>query len=220
MADLRIDYMPLDELLSAERNPKDHAPAVIAASVDRFGYIEAIVLDERTGRIVAGHGRRDDVARRRADGLDAPKHIRVEDGVWLVPVSRGWESKDDDEASAAGIALNQGTIAGGWIRDALFSDLDALSRSTAGLDGTGFSLADLADLAVLAGPPPDLDQLAAKHGEPSERDFWPTVTLTIAPTTKQAWDDLMVDLGHDDENDAALALIQFARSGWSESEGP
>lgn len=52
----RIELMPLGQLQVAKRNPKKHS-GDISTSVGRFGYAEPILLDERTGRIVAGHGR-------------------------------------------------------------------------------------------------------------------------------------------------------------------
>jgi ParB-like chromosome segregation protein Spo0J len=52
-----IDYVPLDEIAEAHRNPKLHDRRGIRASVTRFGFVEPITIDERTGRLVAGHGR-------------------------------------------------------------------------------------------------------------------------------------------------------------------
>ena len=54
----RIEYVPLDQLKKAPRNPKAHSDD-IKTSIGRFGYVEPIVVDERTGCIVAGHGRRE-----------------------------------------------------------------------------------------------------------------------------------------------------------------
>ena len=214
MAKRRIEYMPLDDLLSAERNPKGHAPEVITASVDRFGWIEPIVIDERTGRIVAGHGRRDELARRRDDpDAEIPDGVVVTKGdVWTAPVVRGWASANDDEAEAAGVALNQGTIAGGWIREVLFPVLDHLA-TTSSLDGTGFTQSDLADLAVLAGPPPDLDALSRSHGDPDERDFWPILRIVVSPATKKAWDSLIGRLDVGDDPDQWVAAIVRLVSG-------
>jgi ParB-like chromosome segregation protein Spo0J len=57
----------------------------------RYGVVEPPVLDERTGRLVAGHGRLEAFAEARAVGLDAPEGVRVNaKGEWLVPVIRGW----------------------------------------------------------------------------------------------------------------------------------
>jgi hypothetical protein len=145
--------MPLADVLDAERNPKDHDEPLITASVSRFGFIEPIVLDERTGRLVAGHGRITELRRSEAEGEDLPDGITLGgDGRWLAPVVRGWASKDDDEALAAGIALNRGTERGAWKYDELFDALNDLAHieSGLGLVGVGFSDEELDDVLARA----------------------------------------------------------------------
>ncbi len=141
----RLEYMPLSDLASAERNSKDHNPQEMRRSVARFGFIEVPTIDERTGRLVAGHGRRDDLIAAQAEGADLPDGIIIKNGEWHVPVVRGWRSRDDAEALAAGIALNR-IGEGLWKRDELAEDLEQLASSELGLDGTGYSAADLEDL--------------------------------------------------------------------------
>src|SRR3546814_3060385 len=53
----RTEYLPLDHLTPDPSNPKAHDLAVIDASVGRFGMIDQIVRDDRTGFIISGHGR-------------------------------------------------------------------------------------------------------------------------------------------------------------------
>lgn len=146
MSTRRLEYVPLDDLTPADRNAKGHAPEVIAASIGRFGYMEPVILDERTGQLVAGHGRREDLIARRDAGEDAPDGVRVRAGAWLVPVVRGWSSTDDAEAMAAGIALNRTVEAGGWDRDELASMLSDLADAPAGFEGVGFDQSYLDDL--------------------------------------------------------------------------
>ena len=65
----------------------------------------------------------------------APDGVTVaEDGRWLVPVVRGWASRDDAEALAAGIALNRGPELGGGDAGELASVLGVLA------DGGDFKL--------------------------------------------------------------------------------
>ena len=45
-----VEYRPLSSLEGDPRNPKAHDVSTITASVGRFGYLEPIVLDGRTGR--------------------------------------------------------------------------------------------------------------------------------------------------------------------------
>lgn len=157
MPNRRIVYMPLDEIIPADVNPKDHDEEVIAGSIGRFGFIEPAVLDERTGKLVAGHGRSDELRRRQAGGEKPPEGVQVKAGRWLVPVVRGWSSRTDDEAHAAGIALNRAGEKGGW-KPELSGLLDHFAQQEDGLVGLGFDDADIdAMLASFrdADPPPE-----------------------------------------------------------------
>jgi len=89
MADVRIEYMPLSKLVRAGRNPKSHDLGALASSFERFGHVAPMVLNEITGRLVAGHGRLDALQAMKAQGRKPPERIRVQDGEWLVPVVRG-----------------------------------------------------------------------------------------------------------------------------------
>lgn len=141
----RIESVPLSKLQEAERNPKLHS-SDIGVSIGRFGYVEPIVLDERTGRIVAGHGRREALLKLKAEGGTPPNGVKVgKGGEWLVPVMRGWASKDDAEAEAYLIASNKLVEAGGWDEKELASLLEGLADANA-LDGIGFTQLDVDEL--------------------------------------------------------------------------
>lgn len=136
----RLEYLPVDGLAPHPDNPKAHADDEIAASVERFGYTEPMMVDERTGFLVVGHGRREQVIARRDRGEEPPDGVIVVDGEWRVPVIRGWASKDDTEARAYLIASNNLPPAGGWIEGPLATLLDELrTEDPALLAGTGFS---------------------------------------------------------------------------------
>lgn len=154
MADRRVEYMPIAAIEPAARNPKQHATAAIAKSVDRFGLAELPLLDERTGRLVAGHGRLDDLLARRRDGEEPPAGVRLGEGGagdWLVPVIRGWASTSDEDAEAYLVASNQLTALGGWDDEGLAELLsDLRDQDAALLEVTGFTPEDLE--ALLAEP--------------------------------------------------------------------
>lgn len=140
-----MEYMPINSLRPNPANPKDHHLGELSVSMDRFGYVEPIVIDERTEQLIAGHGRVEALQKMRAAKKPAPQGVDVDGDEWLVPVVRGWASKDDAEASAMLIASNQLTIAGGW-NDAKLADmLTVLSQENA-LAGTGFDSDDLDNL--------------------------------------------------------------------------
>ena len=139
----RLEPMPLAAITAAEKNPKKHADEQIGASIGRFGYVEPVVLDERTGRLVAGHGRIQALRRARDKGEPAPEGVEARDGEWLVPVMRGWASKTDAEAQAYLIASNRLTEAGGWEWGDLADMLKEL-EAQGSLQGVGYSDDELA----------------------------------------------------------------------------
>lgn len=144
-------YLPLSELKPDPRNPKSHQLDVIDESYDRHGVIDSITRDDRTGFIISGHGRAQTLKDRFAKGESAPEGVRVDPttGEWLVPVTTGWASKDDVQATSALLILNRSTELGGWVDDALLDALDRLAESGEnGFTGSGFELTDLDDLRV------------------------------------------------------------------------
>lgn len=167
-----IDYLPLGEVVPARKNPKLHALADIAESVARFGYIEPVVIDERTGRLLSGHGRLDTLAAGEAAGIDPPDGILVDDdGLWLVPVVRGWRSRNEREAKAALVAVNELTTRGGWDVPELVTMLaDIADNAPAGLEGVGFTSRDLAGMLADLNPDDGLNPGADTDPRPKPVD--------------------------------------------------
>ena len=144
-----LDYVPVDDLAEMidERNAKGHDLDELRASMDRFGYTAPIEVDERTGRLAAGHGRVELLVASQGAGFDPPEGITVDDeGRWRAPVVRGWSSKDDAEAEAYLIASNRIVEAGGWLPDRLAESLGRIAATDLGLDGVGYTDAELARL--------------------------------------------------------------------------
>lgn len=136
----RTVYVPLATITRAPRNPKGHDAEMIAGSISRFGVVEIPTIDERTGRLVAGHGRLDDLVARKAAGEDPPDGVDVDaGGDWMVPVQRGWSSRSDADAEAYLIVSNSSGAAGGWDEANLAQLLaDLRDQDPALLDLTGF----------------------------------------------------------------------------------
>lgn len=150
----RVEYVNLKSLRADPRNPKAHAESAISASVARFGFIEPIIVDTRTGFIASGHGRTSTLTRMRVDGEAPPKGVRVNGkGEWFVPVVY-WRSDNDYESGAALIALNRAGELGGWADETLLTLLHDLEESAEDL---GFEPDDFANLertvARIVGPP-------------------------------------------------------------------
>jgi hypothetical protein len=115
--------------------------------VGRFGFLEPIVLDQRTGFIISGHGRTKTLAAMAERGESPPEGVQVnDDGEWVIPVVTGWASRSDSESAAALIALNRTTEIGGWQDEELLDLLDGLAADEEGLLGVGFQDHEVAAL--------------------------------------------------------------------------
>jgi hypothetical protein len=131
-------YQPLDSLVPDERNPKLHDLIQLTSSMKRFGVSQGVAnVDERTGKMYAGHGRREALLQLRAQGEEPPDGVivREADGEWLVPVGRGWSSKNDEEALAYLITDNESTIGPGWDNELLLPALESLDADLQNIAG-------------------------------------------------------------------------------------
>lgn len=151
---LAIDYRRLPDVKPARRNPKRHDLPTIRASIERHGMGDvAAIVNERDGRMVAGHGRLTVLADLMAEGAKPPPGVHVDDdGVWLVPILTGVRWRNAAEAEAFLIGHNRATELGGWDRDALAV---TLADHRANLGGTGYTLGDLDPGPIDDDPDPD-----------------------------------------------------------------
>ena len=145
---MKIQYLKLHEILPADINPKDHDIGDIYMSMKRFGFTEPPVKNEKTGKLVAGHGRLETLKILEAEDITTPPdNIKLDsDGNWLVPVIAGIEFETDAEAEAYLVASNQLTIKGGWKTSELTDLLERVVVDTEDLSGTGFDLDDIDNL--------------------------------------------------------------------------
>lgn len=181
--------MPLGDLTADPANPKRHDVSGLRSSYARHGYIEPVVIDERTGRLISGHGRVESLSAAHAAGEAPPDGVRVDGDVWLVPVNRGWSSSDDAEARAALVALNRYVEIGGWDERALADILSGLRDAdpAVGLVGTGFDDASMSKLLASLGPqhPPlaDPDEIPEPPAEPISKsgDLWLLGAYVVCP---------------------------------------
>jgi hypothetical protein len=143
------EYLPVSTLTPALKNAKGHDAAAMGASVREFGFVEPVVLDERTSRIVSGHGRVEWLAQQEATGADPPEGVTLDaDGRWCWLVTRGWHSRDDLHAHAAGVALNRVGEKGGWRTDALADLLDGMRETPALIEASGFTIGELDEMVA------------------------------------------------------------------------
>lgn len=171
----RVDYLRLSEIIDAELNVKTHDASGIGRSITAFGLAELPLIDDRTGRLIAGHGRIDDLRERHRTGQTPPEGVGVDDdGEWLVPVQRGWASTDDAHARAYAAASNKLSENGGWDTDLLPDYLRGLAELDL-LDLTGFTETDLAGLL---GEDPQIDDDTDVRGDPDDAPAVPKDPIT------------------------------------------
>jgi len=102
---LRVKSARLADLKPAPYNPRtisEGALSGLGASIDRFGLVQPIIVNERTGRVVGGH--------QRLKVLES--RGETETDVILVDLP-------EDEEKALNVALNSGAISGQWTPAAL-----------------------------------------------------------------------------------------------------
>lgn len=178
MAERRTEYMRLSEILPADRNAKRHDKAAIKASIAEHGVIDTAVLDERTGKLIGGHGRLEGIGTLQQAGDEPPDGVTVaDDGEWLVPIQRGWSSKDDADADAAAVKLNQLTIAGGW-DDRILAEILGEQAAVAGDNAA-------AAIALLGFDQAQYDKLLASAAPPQAPDAFPDAEAIAGHTQHQ-----------------------------------
>jgi len=150
MDSLEIRYEDLDDIIGADNNPKDHDLGVLYQSMQRFGFTNPIIMNESTGKLLAGHGRLQTLQMMKDNGEDAPKRIDVVKDIeddrietWYVPVLYGVSIDNVSEAQAYLIADNRLTELGGWKPMDLMDSLTEIIEETGNLDGTGYDLDDV-----------------------------------------------------------------------------
>lgn len=214
MTDRRIEYLTLASLKPHPRNPKDHDIGEICRSITRFGFNDAVIIDERTGRLVSGHGRVEALRAlekewRPLEGGKLPEGIKLQAGAWCVPVQRGWASRDETEAEAFIVAANRLVEIGGYNDENLEAILRDLAQANA-LDGVGFDRDDVDDL-IRRTQPPEIGFPGLPFGE---RSGVQQVTFTLsaaqAVLVKEAMNaagDTADDTGNQNRNGNALANV-------------
>jgi DNA modification methylase len=152
----------LADLSPAPYNPRrisDEAAAGLARSLDEFGDISGITFNRRTGRLVTGHQRVDQLRARHGD-------LEVKRGVIRTPDGETFRVRfvDWDEATekAANLAANNPHIGGEWD-----DGIEALLREVGDISPDLFGDLNLdALLAEVVGDGPD--EAKAGHTDPDE----------------------------------------------------
>ncbi|MFD3514933.1 ParB N-terminal domain-containing protein [Streptomyces sp. NPDC058657] len=127
-------YVPLTDLAPSPGNPKKHQVERIIESISTHGFVDQPIADERTHTILGGHGRREALIEMQARGETLPAGLLLDnDGGWLVPVQRGWSSRNDADAKTLNIKLNKIGADGGWKPRSLAAYLEDIVTADAEL---------------------------------------------------------------------------------------
>ena len=125
-----IEKLKIDHLLPADYNPrKDLKPGdleydKLKRSIEQFGYVEPVIWNKTTSRVVGGHQR-----------------LKVLRDLGLVEVECVVIEMDEDREKALNIALNK--ISGEWDKDKLLLLITDLQGADFDVSLTGFDLAEL-----------------------------------------------------------------------------
>ncbi len=126
----RLEYRPLSKIVPALVNPKNHELAGIASSIRQFGFIDPLLENAASGRLVAGHGRFEAVRMiLLEDGIEKPPQYVTREkktGEWCLPLLCGVSFASEEEAEAYLLADNRSVERGGWDRAALAPVLERL----------------------------------------------------------------------------------------------
>lgn len=129
---LAIEYLLTSDLIPYARNARTHSDsqvAKIASSIREFGFVNPILIDEKSG-IIAGHGR-----------LMAAQKLGME----KVPTIR-LEHLSEQQRRALVLTDNRLALDAGWDLNMLALELQELKASDFNLDLTGFDAKELNDL--------------------------------------------------------------------------
>jgi site-specific DNA-methyltransferase (adenine-specific) len=131
---IKVSYLTLDKLRLWKGNPKRHDIPSLQVSLSRFGFVAPVILDEKSNRVIAGHGRIEALQIMRTAGKPAPAGVRITArGQWSIPVVRGVSFATEQEASAYLLADNKLTENGGWDSALLADMLSPLSEELGGM---------------------------------------------------------------------------------------
>ena len=125
MGKLNIEIVDIDEIKESNYNSRIHSDAQIdkiANSIEEFGFVNPIIIDEGN-EIIAGHGR-----------YTAARYLKLKE----VPTIR-LTHLTDDKKRAFIIADNKIALSGEWDYDMLKEEFDTILKSEMNIDLLGFN---------------------------------------------------------------------------------
>jgi DNA modification methylase len=134
----KIEHVQISKLRAHEQNARTHSPKQlkqIANSIDRFGFVNPILIDGR-GKIICGHGR---VGGAKLLGMTAVPVIRI-------------EHLSKEELRAYALADNKLAENAGWSKEILAIEFQGLLDLDFDIELTGFELPEIEMILDAADP--------------------------------------------------------------------
>ena len=125
MSKLKVELRNVDEINESNYNSRIHSETQIekiAASIEEFGFLNPIIIDEQD-EIIAGHGR-----------FLAAKYLKLKE----IPTIK-LTHLTDDKKRAFIIADNKIALSGEWDYDILKEEFDSIIKSETNIDLLGFN---------------------------------------------------------------------------------
>lgn len=122
-----VDLLPADYNPRKDLKPGDAEYEKLKRSIEQFGYVEPVIWNKTTGRVVGGHQR-----------------LKVLMGMGMTTVDCVVVEMDEDKEKALNIALNK--ISGDWDKDKLALLIADLQGTDFDVSLTGFEPAEIDDL--------------------------------------------------------------------------
>lgn len=198
-----MNFEPLSKFVSLPRNPKAHNLGDIHQSLNRFGFVGVIIVNDITNHVLAGHGRIEALRQKKVAGADAPEGIRVRPDDWYVPTERVNIPEKEEEALA--IALNR--IGENEWDNAKTAQILADLAAEENLEGTGFDGDDVDYLLKLTAPhePEFTDEDLETYRE--EKGHWRWLRIHITEEVFDKWHDTKEKLKTIKNDDEFLELL-------------
>jgi hypothetical protein len=164
--EIKLRLTNVDALVEWDRNPKDHDVDLIKGSLRLYGYVRPVMVNERIGKMLFGHGLTEALRQMREAGEDRPKRVQEgKGGAWVVPVL--YCDLEEPLHEPYVVVDNRATEVGGWRVPVLIEALKTADDFGV-LAETGFDSEDLENLMRKYEPPEDFP--TADPSEPTNHE--------------------------------------------------
>lgn len=184
---------PLDQIQFNPRNWRIHPlnqQNALKGVLDEVGWVQEVIINQRTGNLIDGHLR---------------CQLAAREGAKTIPV----KYVDLSEEEEALILSTLDPIAGMAATDR--AKLDDLMRGIqSDNEQVQALISDIAEKEGILGDLPTLDELGDKYGEFDEQQFWPVIKLQVDPETYAKYQEVMKQAPGETESDKFNAIISCA----------